>query len=50
MSNESDLLEDIDFHDIARSFAENRSCKKYWEIGPEFSIVWFVALKHVECG
>jgi len=30
MSIESDLLEDIDFHDIVRSFAENKSCKKYF--------------------
>jgi len=30
MSIESDLVEDIDFHDIVRSFAENKSCKKYF--------------------
>ena len=30
MSIESDLLEDIDFSDIVRSFAENKSRKKYF--------------------
>ena len=30
MSIESDLLEDTDFHDIVRSFAENKSRKKYF--------------------
>ena len=30
MSIESEILEDIDFHDIVRSFAENKSRKKYF--------------------
>jgi len=30
MSTESDLPEDTDFHDIVRSFAENKLCKKYF--------------------
>jgi len=30
MSIESVVLEDIDFHDIVRSFAENKSRKKFF--------------------
>ena len=30
MSIESEILEDIDFHDIVRNFAENKSRKKYF--------------------
>ena len=30
MSIESEVLEDIDFHDIVRSFAENKWRKKYF--------------------
>ena len=30
MSIESERLEDIDLHDIVRSFAENKSRKKYF--------------------
>jgi len=30
MSIESDLLEDIDFHDIVHSFAENKSRMTYF--------------------
>jgi len=32
MSIESEILEDIDFHDIVRSFAENKSRKKYFSV------------------
>ena len=39
MSIESEILEDLDFRDIVRNFAENKSRKKYfyWEISLDFS-------------